>query len=169
MTTELWTCGPVDLWNCGPVDLWKFGPVDLWTCGPVALWPCELVDLCGLANWLSGPGRASAAANHRWWTIQSSPTESLGLLHYTCKCSFTGQCRVWLSATHSLTVVAFSCSQLLYYWSVTDGECLTERRKTSASTLNLTARHNSSLKQVMPADIYLRIMSTTCGSGNQPT
>ena len=131
-TVDLWTCGPV---NCGPVDLWTCGPVDLWTCGPVALWPCELVDLCGLANWLSGPGRASAAANHRWWTIQSSPTESLGLLHYTCKCSFTGQCRVWLSATHSLTVVAFSCSQLLYYWSVTDGECLTGRRKASTSTL----------------------------------
>jgi len=70
------------------VEIWTCGPVDLWTCGPVALWPCELVDLCGLANWLSGPG----------------------------------QCRVWLSATHSLTVVAFSCSQLLYYWSVTDGD-----------------------------------------------
>ena len=38
-------------------------------------------------------------------------------------------------ATRSLKGVAFSCSQLLYYWSVTDGECLTGRRKASTSTL----------------------------------
>jgi len=93
------------------VDLWTCGTVDLWTCGTLDLWTCGLVDLwpCGLVE---------------LWTDVDWLTGAVAF-----------RPRAMQGATHFLKGVAFSCSQLLYYWSVTDGECLTGRRKASTSTL----------------------------------